>query len=437
LNPKHVSATSNACQMLDYKFRRSSFIMKKKLIIAGVIAAVVALGYFKQSGNSDAISVNIAAAKVEEIKTSILASGTLIYKDQVQLRSEVIGQVSELFIEEGDNVSQGQVLMRLDQRSFNADVEQQQAYVRMQTIAIERQKKQLDNTKAKWLRNKNLYERKMIGQDAFELIDNQHDLAKIDLRSRQEALTQAQATLDKALERLEKTVFRSPIDGIATSVDIKIGETAISGTTNIAGSNLITIADPASILVEVQVDEADIANVRLDQDVDVYAVAFPDDALKGQVKTIATSAKRASNREGLSFTVKILLESDDNIDVRPGMSCRAEIFTKVKGNTIAVPIQSVIFEESEGEGSDVKVRGRRGGVRIGSSGNSTMTSHVFVLIDGKAVKRDVELGISNDELQEVTEGVDLDEDIIIGPSRLLGKLKDGDAVQLRKIKDED
>ena len=74
-----------------------SFIMKKKLIIAGVIAAVVALGYFKQSGNSDAISVNIAAAKVEEIKTSILASGTLIYKDQVQLRSEVIGQVSELF----------------------------------------------------------------------------------------------------------------------------------------------------------------------------------------------------------------------------------------------------------------------------------------------------------------------------------------------------
>ena len=411
--------------------------MKKKLIIAGVIAAVVALAYFKQSGNSDAISVNITAAKVEEIKTSILASGTLIYKDQVQLRSEVIGQVSELFIEEGDNVRQDQVLMRLDQRSFNADVEQQQAFVRMQTIAIERQKKQLDNTKAKWLRNKNLYERKMIGQDAFELIDNQHDLAKIDLRSRQEALTQAQATLDKALERLEKTVFRSPIDGIATSVDIKIGETAISGTTNIAGSNLITIADPASILVEVQVDEADIANVRLDQDVDVYAVAFPDDALIGQVKTIATSAKRASNREGLSFTVKILLESDENIDVRPGMSCRAEIFTKVKGNTIAVPIQAIIFEESEGEDSDVKVRGRRGGVRIGSSGNSTMTSHVFVLIDGKAVKRDVELGISNDELQEVTEGVDLDEDIIIGPSRLLGKLKDGDAVQLRKIKDED
>ena len=85
----------------------------------------------------------------------------------------------------------------------------------------------------------------------------------------------------------------------------------------------------------------------------------------------------------------------------------------------------------------MEVRGRRGGVRIGSSDSSTMTSHVFVLIDGKAVKRDVELGISNDELQEVTKGVDLDEDIIIGPSRLLAKLKDGDAVKLREIKDED
>ena len=198
--------------------------------------------------------------------------------------------------------------MQLDQKTFKADVEEQNAYVRMQKIAIERQKKQLENTFAQWKRNKNLYERKIIGQDAFELIDNQHELAKIDLRSREEALSQAQATLEKALERLSKTVFRSPITGIATSVDIKVGETAISGTQNIAGSNLMTIADPSSILVEVEVDEADIANVQLEQDVDVYAVAFPEEALKGSVKTIATSAKRASNREGLSFTVKILLE---------------------------------------------------------------------------------------------------------------------------------
>ena len=114
-------------------------------------------------------------------------------------------------------------------------------------------------------------------------------------------------------------------------MDIKIGETAISGTQNIAGSNLMTIADTSSILVEVEVDEADIANVRLNQDVDVYAVAFPDDALKGRVKTIATSAKRASNREGLSFTVKILLE-ESNIDIRPGMTCEQKFYQNKREN---------------------------------------------------------------------------------------------------------
>ena len=175
----------------------------------------------------------------------------------------------------------------------------------------------------------------MIGQDAFELIENQYALARIDLRSREEALTQAQATLDKAMDRLEKTVFRSPIDGIATSVDIKLGETAISGTTNIAGSNLITVADPSSILVEVLVDEADIANIELKQSSDVFAVAYPDQALKGTVQSIATSAKRSNYRQGLSFTVKILLEATADIDIRPGMSCRAEIFTKIKQDTIA------------------------------------------------------------------------------------------------------
>ena len=175
--------------------------MKNKILITAVTFLALLIVYFIFSSDESEISVRTKQATSEEIKTSILASGTLIYKDQIELRSEVIGQVSELFIEEGDEVKQDQILMQLDQKTFKADVEEQNAYVRMQKIAIERQKKQLENTFAQWTRNKNLYERKIIGQDAFELIDNQHELAKIDLRSREEALSQAQATLEKALER--------------------------------------------------------------------------------------------------------------------------------------------------------------------------------------------------------------------------------------------
>jgi HlyD family secretion protein len=268
----------------------------------------------------------------------------------------------------------------------------------------------------------------MIGQDAFELVDNQYALAKIDLRSRQESLTQAQASLDKALERLEKTVFRSPITGIATSVDIKLGETAISGTTNIAGSNLITVADPASILVEVLVDEADIANIKIDQNADVFAVAYPDQALKGKVQSIATSAKRSSYRQGLSFTVKILLDTASDIDIRPGMSCRAEIFTEIKGDTIAVPIEAIVFEDIEQEASNTETDQDNSSVSISVTSATEVTSHVFVLIDGKSAKREVELGISNDRLQEIISGLEVGDKVITGPARVLSKLEDGQSV---------
>lgn len=124
-----------------YKAKDESIFTKKKLIIITIVILTISLAYFKSAGSEESVKVNITNAEIQEINTSILASGTLIYKQQVELRSEVIGQVSELLIEEVDAVTQGQVLMRLEPRTFNADVEQQSAYVRIQTIAIERQKK--------------------------------------------------------------------------------------------------------------------------------------------------------------------------------------------------------------------------------------------------------------------------------------------------------
>jgi HlyD family secretion protein len=393
--------------------------MKKTLIIIAVIIGLVSLAYFKKTGKSQTLEVKIQQVEAENIKRSILASGTLVYKEQVQLRSEVIGQVSEMLIEEGDEVVKGQVLMRLEPRTFRADVEQQAAFVRIQKIAIERQKKKIENLKSQWQRKHDLYERKILDRDAYELIDNQYALAKIDLRSRQESLLQAEATLDKAQERLDKTVFRSPINGIATSVDIKQGETAISGSTNISGSDLITLADPSSILIEVQVDEADIANIIVGQQADIFAVAFPDDALKGEVQSIATTAKRAQGRQGLSFKVKILLSDSNAVAVRPGMSCRAEIYTQSKNKTIAVPSESVIFAKQENKGEDDE-----------EGSKEDNFNHVFVLVEGKAVKRRVELGISNDRLQEISSGIKIGDKVITGPARVLGKLTAAQSVNV-------
>ena len=186
---------------------------------------------------------------------------------------------------------------------------------------------------------------------------------------------------------------------------------------------MITLADPSSILIEVQVDEADIANIRIGQQADIFAVAFPDNALKGEVQSIATTAKRARGRQGLSFKVKILLADSNTIAVRPGMSCRAEIFTQSKSKTIAVPSESVIF---------AKLEKNKGDEDSASDSDSPAENvdHVFVFIDGKAVKRNVELGISNDHLQEITSGIKIGDKVITGPARALGKLKDAQSVKM-------
>ena len=181
---------------------------------------------------------------------------------------------------------------------------------------------------------------------------------------------------------------------------------------------MITLANPSSILIEVQVDEADIANILVGQQADIFAVAFPDNALKGEVQSIATTAKRAQGRQGLSFKVKILLSDSNTIAVRPGMSCRAEIYTQSKNKTIAVPSESVIFAKQEKQKEDDE------------ESTEDNFDHVFVLIDGKAVKRSVELGISNDRLQEITSGIKIGDKVITGPARALGKLKDAQSVKV-------
>jgi HlyD family secretion protein len=281
-------------------------------------------------------------------------------------------------------------------------------------------KKQIESLASRWQRKNDLFKLGIIGQDEHEAIDNEFALAKIDLRSREESLLQANATLAKAQERLDKTVFRSPINGIATSVDIKKGETAISGTTNISGSNLITLADPSSILIEVQVDEADIANVDVGQEADIFAVAFPDHALKGHVQNIATSAKRSARRQGLSFTVKILLQDSAAVAVRPGMSCRAEIFTQTKDKTIAVPSEAIVFAKPDTASDEDDI----------DDTNQQEQSYVYIVEDGKAKKIAVDLGISNDRYQEIVSGIKVGDKVVTGPARTLSKLKDAAPVNI-------
>ena len=389
----------------------------KKILIFAVLAALLigAPLISKFTNGKDAEQVEVQKVERKLIKSSILASGTLAYREQVQLRSEVIGQVIKLHVQEADRVRKGDLVITLDPKTYQAQVEQAEARVRMQEIAIERQRLLIKTLSDRFDRQKTMFSKKLVDEDSYQAIESELSLAKVDLRSLQESLEQARAALNQSEELLGKTRIRSPIDGVVIQIDVKEGETVIAGTTNIPGSTMMVIADPSETLSEVQVDEADIAQVRVGQTADIFAAAYPDTPLSGTVQSIASVARQTQGQASLSFLVKILLDEQDKLIIRPGMSVRADIYTQSSEETLAVPVQAVLYDEETGEeegGKDTKEQ-----------------TYVFVMEDGKAVRKDVKVGISSDSDEEISDGLAEGEKVISGPFRVLRNLSDGDPVE--------
>lgn len=384
---------------------------QKALIIVAIVALAVAVPIAQRVlRGGHAVDVQAQPLEKHDIRSTVLASGTLTNEEQAKLSTEEIGKVTNIYVAEGDHVKKGQLLLQIDDQAYRAAVEQNKAQVQLQQIAIQRQQLKLDNLRERWQRQQKLYQRKLIDQDSFDAATNDLKIAEVDLESARESLTQAKAQLAQAEDRLSKTRAYSPMDGVVTSLDIKVGETAISSSTNIPGSSLMTIADPGSIHAEVNVDEADIANVREGQQAKVYAIAYPDEPVDGVIDSVAVSAKKAEGSQSLSFAVKIRLDNKAGIMLRPGMSCRAEIVTTTMRAVLAVPIQAILVDEDR-------------------TRNKT-SYHVFVDRDGKAKEEQVRVGLSDDTYQEIKDGPRAGEQIIVGPDRILRSLQDGDSVRM-------
>ena len=387
--------------------------MGKKLLLILVILLVIVgvpLGQ-RIIGGGQAVGVIVEPLAPRSIQTSVLASGRLVHEDEVNLSTEQPGRVTAIHVNEGEKVEAGQLLLQIDDERYVKTVEQREAAVRMQEIAIERQRTNLANVRQQWERTAELSSRGLIDQDSFDTATNSLRIAEIDLRSAQEQLRQAQAQLEQAEDDLRKTQVFAPINGTVTSLDIEVGETAISSSTNVPGSSLMTIADTSTILTEVNVDEADIASIEVGQKAEIFALAFPDDPVEGIIESIAVSAKVAEGEQGRSFAIKIRIIDTRGIELRPGMSCRTEIFTDLRDDVLAVPIQAIIIDED-------------------LAANET-SYYVFRRNGDNAERIEVGVGISDDTYQEITGGVSAGDEIVIGPDRVLRNLDDGDAVTVQ------
>jgi HlyD family secretion protein len=388
--------------------------MKSKLIGLLAGAAMIGLPLAVKFGTSKpALEIESATVQQKEIRPSILASGNFVFRREVQLSSEVIGRVSEVLVKEGDRVEQGQILLRLDPSSYRAEVAQQEASARSAEVAIERAQINLDNQRRNLERDRRLVGERFIGVSKFDETTHQMELAQVDLRVSREGLQQARALLTQARERLGKTEVRAPIGGTVTSAQIKLGETAVPSTTGIAGSSLMTIADTASMMAEVNVDEADIARVAGGQAARVFAAGASDQPIVAKVDEVSMIPKPGAQAQGRSYVVKLRL-GESSPGVRAGMTCRVEIVTAGGGEKPVLPLQAI--QAAEGAGANATAGRER----------------VFVVADGIVHERSVRVGVADDANQEILGGLAVGETVAIGPARILHDLRDGDRVKIAK-----
>lgn len=408
--------------------------MKRQYLVGiGLVALLCVPVAMKLLRSEPPRIVEIDKVAYRDIKSSILATGHLLYEEQVLLSPEVIGKVSTIFVKEGQQVAKGDLLLHLDDQSYRAEVAQQEAAVRQQRIVIEQQQLNVLNQESQYRRKVELHNMKMIPDQQIDDAKYAVDAAKIELRNNRSRLEQVEAILKQSNERLAKTTIRAPISGTITALDIKVGETAVASQVSIAGSSLMTIANTATMMTEVNVDEADIAKVVVGQEVAIHTAAYPDIAIKGEVVTIPLSPKQIAGAQGSTsqarnYNIKVKLADTKQLSLRPGMTCRAEIFTASSGKSLAVPLQAVLSNNDE----NVELAPKNGDKKTKVAVKTE--NYVFLAKDGKAEKRIVTVGVSDDNQQEILTGLAAGDMIITGPYKILRHLKQGDRISVEAPK---
>lgn len=387
----------------------------KKWLAAALVVAVVALPLaVKKSRGANGTPVDMAAATEQDVRPTILASGTLAYRNEVNLTAEVVAKVAMIAVKEGDTVEAGQLLLRLDPESYNNAIEREEASRRQNRISIERQRAALALREKQFERSKQLAAAQIIDRNRFDEDRHQLELARADLRSSEEALRRTDAVVSEAREQRAKTEIRSPIAGRIVSLPIKIGETAIPSTSSLAGAQLMKIADTAAIQGELKVDEADIAKVAVGQRVDVYPAAYPERPLKGVVEQIALAP--TIEGQGRAYKVTVRLTTTPTLQLRSGMSARADIFLGDGRKQLAVPVEAVVSQTDE---------------------DDKTTRHVWLQKNGSAKKVTVRTGVSDDRWESIAHGVIRGDSVIVGPAKVLRTLRDGDRVVQLSTEDKD
>lgn len=424
--------------------------MNKYIWITGsiivVLIAVIVIGKkMGWIGGESEVKVSVIAVSRQDIIERVSASGKIYPSVEVKMSPDVAGEVTELYVHEGDSVYIGQELARIKPDNYVAALDRSVATLNTakanclnaQSQLLQLQA-QFDNAKNSYDRNKKLSDQKVISSSDFEQIETQYksalanfEAAKQSVEASKYNVQSAEATVKQSRDDLSKTIIIAPISGIVSKLNIEKGERVV-GTYQMAGTEMMRIADLYGMETRVDVSENDVLRVSIGDTAEIEVDAYPDKKFYGVVSEIANSANSViggNTDQVTNFTVKILVNKDSythlintqakKFPLLPGMSCAVEIHTRSAINVIAVPIQSVTTR------TDTSKK-KTNGTSLTSSKKETLNEVVFVFQkDGTVKSVNVKTGIQDDNYIEITEGLDEKMEVVDGPySAISRQLKD-------------
>jgi HlyD family secretion protein len=353
---------------------------KKVLIgVGGLLLALILVGIGIHQANKGVVTVQTGKAQREDLSSVVSASGEIKPKTYVNIGANAFGKITHLYVHEGDRVRKGQLLAQLENVQSAADVTATKASLeasRTDAFAAEanlnsakadlaRAKADFERAHLDWDRAEGLFKAGVISKADYDTrkatwqtteagvaqADARVAQAKAQLDSAQRHISQTDATLTRASDVLQKTVYAAPYAGVITNLPVREGETVVIGIQNAPGSTLMTLADMSIITAEVKVDENDIVNVQLGQPAEVSIDAIPKKVFRAVVTEIgnnaivrstgvATSQSASASQEAKDFKVVVTLQ-DPPEDLRPGLSTTAKITTATRSNVVGIPIQAV------------------------------------------------------------------------------------------------
>jgi len=445
----HQAAAPSPTLRRKRKSRRKLYI---GLGVGGLILLLI-IGSVISGKREPAIPVTTEKATRRTIIETVSATGKVQPETEVKISPEVAGEIIELPVEDGKEVKKGELILKIRPDSYQALFDQQQAAISTAESVSGQQKASMEKAAQDLKQAEDLFQKKLISQTEMLAAQTTYDAAKSMYQSGLHSIDGAKASSSQARDQLSKTTIYSPLDGVITVLNSKLGERVVA-TNQFAGTEVMRVADLNHMQAVVDVNENDVVHVKLGDQSKVSIDAYGDRKFNGTVEQIANTGKTTgtgTQEEVTNFEVKIRLD-DHNMRLRPGLSCTADIQTDMVKDVVAVPIQSVtirtgdsnlspeeieqkkkIADAKEQADNRAQVENERLARQAEKEERERLKKVVFLKDGGKAKMVQVATGIADDANIEIKSGVKPGDEVISGSySAISRKLKDGAKVVMEK-----